>query len=81
VPDTAANLAVYSRGGGHHGGTGYQMVRVLALLACGTRTVIDAVFGTDRVGETSYAHAARQRAPRDDRAVRPQLRCRAVSSP
>jgi hypothetical protein len=33
------------------------MVRLLALLACGTRTVIDAVFGTDRTGEISYAHA------------------------
>ena len=38
------------------GGTGYPMVRVLALVACGTRTIIDAVFGTDRIGETSYAH-------------------------
>jgi hypothetical protein len=32
------------------------MVRLLALVACGTRTIIDATFGTDRVGETSYAH-------------------------
>jgi hypothetical protein len=31
------------------------MVRVLALVACGTRTIIDAVFGTDRVGELAYA--------------------------
>jgi hypothetical protein len=54
-PDTEANLAVYRRGGGHHGGTGYPMVRLLALVACGTRTVIDVTFGTDRVGETSYA--------------------------
>lgn len=55
-PDTAANLAVYRRGGGYQGGTGYPMVRVLALVACGTRTIIDAVFGTDRRGETGYAH-------------------------
>src|SRR3954452_976147 len=55
-PDTPANLAVYSRGGGYQGGTGYPLVRVLALVACGTRTIIDAVFGTDRVGETRYAH-------------------------
>jgi hypothetical protein len=55
-PDTPANLAVYSRGGGYQGGTGYPLVRVLALVACGTRTIIDAVFGTDRRGETSYAH-------------------------
>ena len=55
-PDTPANLAVYRRGGGDQGGTGYPLVRVLALVACGTRTIIDATFGTDRVGETSYAH-------------------------
>lgn len=55
-PDTPANRTVYSRGGGPHGGTGYPLVRVLALVSCGTRTVIDAVFGTDRIGETTYAH-------------------------
>jgi hypothetical protein len=32
------------------------MVRLPALVACGTRTIIDAVFGTDRLGETGYAH-------------------------
>jgi hypothetical protein len=42
--------------GGYQGGTGYPLARVLALVACGTRTIIDATFGTDRVGETSYAH-------------------------
>lgn len=55
-PDTAANLRVYRRGGGHHGGTGYPMIRVLALLACGTRTIIDATFGSTAVGETTYTH-------------------------
>jgi Insertion element 4 transposase N-terminal/Transposase DDE domain len=55
-PDTAANLRVYRRGGGNHGGTGYPMIRVLALLACGTRTIIDATFGSTSVGETTYTH-------------------------
>ena len=55
-PDTPANLRVYQRGGGYQGGTGYPLARVLALVACGTRTIIDATFGTDRVGETRYAH-------------------------
>lgn len=55
-PDTTANLAVYQRGGGYQGGTGYPLARVLALVACGTRTIIDATFGTDRIGETTYAH-------------------------
>jgi hypothetical protein len=55
-PDTPANLAVYLRGGGYQGGTGYPMVRLVALVACGTRTIIEATFGTDRIGETRYAH-------------------------
>jgi hypothetical protein len=55
-PDTPANLRVYHRGGGYQGGTGYPLARVVALMACGTRTIIDATFGTDRVGETTYAH-------------------------
>lgn len=54
-PDTAANLAVYRRGGGHHGGTGYPMLRLLALVACGTRTILAVAFGSERRGETSYA--------------------------
>lgn len=53
-PDTPANLRVFRRGGGNHGGTGYPMIRVLALLACGTRTIIDATFGSTSVGETTY---------------------------
>ncbi|MFF2114993.1 transposase [Rhodococcus koreensis] len=40
---------------GFHGGTGYPMVRLLALVACGTRTVIDATFGAGSVGEITYA--------------------------
>lgn len=55
-PDTAANLGVYHRGGGYRGGTGYPLVRLLALVACGTRTVIDATFGPASVGETTYTH-------------------------
>lgn len=55
-PDTAANLAVYRKGRGH-GESGYPMVRVLSLLACGTRTVIDAVFGSDALGELGYLEA------------------------
>lgn len=54
-PDSEANLQVFRRGGGYHGGTGYPMVRLLALVACGTRTVIDATFGSTSIGETRYA--------------------------
>lgn len=55
VPDSSANLTVFRRGGGHHGGTGYPMLRLVALICCGTRTVIDAVFGPDQRSETTMA--------------------------
>jgi hypothetical protein len=52
VPDTTANLAVFAKQAGHNG---YPMLRVVAVVCCGTRSIIDAVFGSDRRGETSYA--------------------------
>ncbi len=55
VPDSPANLTRFTKGGGSHGGTGYPQVRLLALVACGTRTLIDAVFGPATSGETTYA--------------------------
>jgi Insertion element 4 transposase N-terminal/Transposase DDE domain len=54
VPDTAANLARYSKQNCFNGGTGYPQVRLLVLVACGTRTVIDAVFGPTSKGEITY---------------------------
>jgi hypothetical protein len=53
-PDTPANLAVYRRGGGGRGETGYPLVRLLALVACGTRAILEATFGSTGRGETSY---------------------------
>jgi hypothetical protein len=56
VADSAANLAVYARHkGGRTGGSSYPQLRLLALVSCGTRTVIDAVFGPCSSGETAYA--------------------------
>jgi hypothetical protein len=56
VADSEANLAVYSKQrGGATGGSSYPMLRLLALVSCGTRTVIDAVFGPVSAGETTYA--------------------------
>jgi hypothetical protein len=55
VPDSPANLTRFTKHAGHHGGTGYPQVRLLALVACGTRTLIDAVFGPTTSGETTYA--------------------------
>lgn len=55
TPDAAANLASFGRAGGGNGPSGYPMLRMLTVLECGTRTVLDAVFGTVNVGETNYA--------------------------
>jgi hypothetical protein len=56
VADTAANLAVYSKQkGGRTGGSGYPLLRLVVLVSCGTRSVIDAVFGPASSGETTYA--------------------------
>jgi hypothetical protein len=57
VPDSPANLARFTKQKGNHGGAGYPQARLLALVACGTRTLIDAVFGPTTAGETSYAPA------------------------
>ena len=56
VADSEANLAVYTKQrGGANGGSSYPMLRLLALVSCGTRTVIDAVSGPVSSGETTYA--------------------------
>jgi hypothetical protein len=54
-PDTPANLAIYRKGGGYQGGTGYPMVRLAALVACGTRAVLAAAFGPTSTDERDYA--------------------------
>jgi hypothetical protein len=54
VPDNPRILARFRKQRGNHGGTGYPQIRLVALLACGTRSVIDAVFGTTTTGETTY---------------------------
>jgi hypothetical protein len=54
VPDGARNLAAYAKQPGNHGGSGYPLLRLVALVACGTRTIIDAVFGPTSIGEQTY---------------------------
>ncbi len=66
VPDSPAVLTRFTKQAGNHGGTGYPQVRLLALVACGTRTLIDAVFGPTTSGETTYA-------PRLLRSLRPGM--------
>jgi hypothetical protein len=56
TPDSSANLAIYRRQtGGPNGDSGCPMVRLVAVVACGTRAIIDAVFGPINLGETTYA--------------------------
>lgn len=54
VSDTPAVLTRLRKQRGNHGGTGYPQIRLVALLACGTRTILDAVFGPTTLGETTY---------------------------
>ena len=55
VPASDANLAEYTAHRCNHGGSGYPKLRLLVLVCCGTRTVIDAVFGPTTIGEVPYA--------------------------
>lgn len=56
VPNSAANAATFGRQRGRpDAAAGYPMLRLLTVVACGTRTLVDAVFGPYRIGETSYA--------------------------
>jgi hypothetical protein len=55
VADSPANLNAFTKQRGNHGGSGYPQMRLLVLVCCGARTVIDAVFGPTTRGETTYA--------------------------
>ena len=55
VPDCPANLAVFARQRLGNGISGYPQLRLAALVACGTRSVIGAVFGPAATGELEYA--------------------------
>jgi hypothetical protein len=60
IPDSPRNLAAYSKQAGNHGGSGYPLLRLVALVACGTRTVIDAVFGPTSCGELDCTRRLRR---------------------
>lgn len=56
LPDTPANLSACPKAkAGPNGPAGYPMLRLVTLMACGTRTLMDAAFGTDATGELTYA--------------------------
>ncbi|MDM4719737.1 IS4 family transposase [Micromonospora sp. WMMA1363] len=56
VADSPANLRRYVKHRCNNGGSGYPTLRLSALLTCGTRSVIDAVFDPSTTGETTQAH-------------------------
>ena len=60
IPDSPRNLAAYSKQAGSHGGSGYPLLRLVALAACGTRTIIDAVFGPMSCGELDCTRRLRR---------------------
>ena len=60
VPETTANVAAFGpppRAGGAYGGgvAGYPQVRLLTLIACGTRAIIAAAFGPRKLSEHELA--------------------------
>jgi hypothetical protein len=58
VPDAPGVLTRYTKQAGNSAGkgaTGYPQLRLLSLVACGTRAIVQAVFGPTDIGETTYA--------------------------
>ena len=60
IPDSPRNLAAYGKQAGNHGGSGYPLLRLVTLAACGTRTLIDAVFGPASTSEQDYTRRLRR---------------------
>jgi Insertion element 4 transposase N-terminal/Transposase DDE domain len=55
VADADAVRTRYRKQRGNHGGAGYPALRLSVLLTCGTRSIIDAVFGPVATGELDQA--------------------------
>jgi hypothetical protein len=55
VPDDPATRARRGKGSNQYAASGYPQICLVALVACGTRAVIDAVFGPRTRGETHHA--------------------------
>jgi hypothetical protein len=56
VPDEPAVAWRYPKHGGPVLKFGYPLLRLVALVECGTRALLGAVFGPDTTGELGYAH-------------------------
>ena len=57
IPDAPPVRVRYRKQRGNHGGSGYPSLRLSALLTCGTRSIIDAVFDPITTGELDQARA------------------------
>lgn len=55
VPDSPELRARLGKGSNQHAAAGYPQICLTALVACGTRAVMDAAFGPRSRGETVYA--------------------------
>jgi hypothetical protein len=56
VPDSKANAAAYTRAAGGDRPGPFPQVRLLALVECGTKAMIGAVFDSFAIGERTLAH-------------------------
>jgi hypothetical protein len=54
VPDTPGHRARLGKQDNQYATAGYPQIRLVALVACGTRAIIDAVFGPTADGEPAY---------------------------
>ena len=54
VADTPGHRARLGKGDNQYATAGYPQIRLVALVACGTRAIIDAVFGPAADGESTY---------------------------
>lgn len=64
VPDDPATRARLGKGSNQYAASGYPQICLVALVACGTRAVIDAVFGPRSSGETTHGrHLTRSLQP------------------
>lgn len=57
VPDTPGHRARLGKQDNQYTTAGYPQIRLVALVACGTRAIIDAVFGPTTDGEPAYVTA------------------------
>jgi hypothetical protein len=60
IPGSPRNLAVHGKQADNHGGPGYPLLRLVTLVACGTRAVIDAVSGPASCGELDCTRRLRR---------------------